>query len=140
MVLDGAQLDAMLHGETTDPRTYMHKLGYKVPALAAVAADADPLPAEVRHGVWIALCPCGQIREGVYGGGVVWVDRPYVWCPLCRNKATGRRWRPVVLPAERMAIEAVLSVRPDAETQNWQPGESVADLLADNAAHGLEVG
>lgn len=139
MIRDGAALDQMLHGEVTDPRRYLMALGYKPPSLAAVADDATPLMAQVNHGVWVALDGCGA-REGVYGGGVVWLDRPVVWCPLCSNRAYGRKWRPVVLPADREAIEAALLPRPDITTRNWLPGESVADLLAENAEHGIEEG
>jgi hypothetical protein len=36
---------------------------------------------------------------------------------------------------ERQAIEAALRVRPDPTTRNWLPGETVADLLRENAEH-----
>lgn len=134
-MLDGARLDELLHGDTTDPRTYLQRLGYAPPHLAAVGSS--PLTAVVNHGVWVALDGCGT-REGVHGGGVVWLDRPMVWCPLCRNKVAGWRWRPVVLPAEREAIEAALLARPDVATRNWHPGETVDDLRRENRDHGLE--
>jgi hypothetical protein len=137
-MIDGSVLDRMLHGEASDPRTYLMALGYKPPHLAARATNAKPLPVQVNHGIWIALDGC-EAQEGVFGGGVVWLDDPVIWCPLCSNRATGRKWRPVALPAEREAIEAVLSVRPE-ENRNWVPGETVDDLLVENAAHGLEAG
>lgn len=138
MIRDGASLNAMLEGAATDPRQYLVSLGYKPPHLRALAKDAEPLPAQVNHGTWIAIDGCGE-RNGVQGGGVVWLSAPVVWCPLCCNRATGRKWRPVALPADRAAIEAALAVRPE-ENRNWVPGETVDDLLRENREHGIGEG
>lgn len=139
MILDGAALDRMLHGEVTDPRRYLMALGYTPPHLAAFADGAEPLMAQVNHGVWIATDDC-DAQAGVFGGGVVWLDNPVIWCPLCSNRSTGHKWRPVALPAEREAIEAVLSARPDVTKRNWLPGESVEYLMQDNIEHGEPTG
>jgi hypothetical protein len=137
VTIDGAAIDRMLHGTASDPRTYLVRLGYTPPHLGAVARRAEPLPVVVNHGVLVALDGCG-VREGVHGGGVVWRSWGYVWCPLCGNRATGRRWRPVAYPDDFEAIEAALRARPDPTTRNWTPGETVADLLDENREHGLE--
>lgn len=136
MILDGAGLDASLHGRTSDPRAYLLRFGHRPPDLAAYAADAEPLVAEVNHGVWIARDACGE-HGGVHGGGVVWLARPMIWCPRCGNRATGGLWRPVALPTDRAEIEAALAARPDRETRNWRPTETVGDLLRENAEHGV---
>jgi hypothetical protein len=52
----------------------------------------------------------------------------------------GRRWRPVTLPSDVEAIEGALVVRPDRSTRNWQPGETVDDLLRENREHGIGEG
>jgi hypothetical protein len=142
MVLDGAALDASLHGEATDPRAYLARYGYDAPPLDHVAEHAPPIEAEVNHGIWVWLCPCklgGELDPPV-GGGVVWVSLPFGWCPRCQNAATGGAWRPLRVPTEREAIEAALLPRTDPTTRNWWPGETVDELVAQNALYGIEGG
>lgn len=141
MILDGAALDLALHGEPSDPRTYLLRFypDLTIPPLDRVA-DLPPLAACISAGYWIAVCPCGA--DGVPApGGVVWLDRPLIWCIRCENASAGGDWRRVAGPAaeDRAAIEAVLICRPDPLTRNWAPGESVADLIAENVAHGVPV-
>jgi hypothetical protein len=38
-------------------------------------------------------------------------------------------------PADPEAIEAILAMRPVPRFQNWQPGESLEELLSENAEH-----
>lgn len=139
MISDGAALDRALHGAKSDPRTYLLRFYPEapVPALDQVDDAAEPLFAECHRGIWVARCDCGA--EGVPGpGGVVFLDQPLVWCPRCENVAVGGRWRVVRVPAVWEAIEAVLALRPDPETQNWQSQETLQDLIAENLAHGIE--
>lgn len=96
------------------------------PALDRVS-KADPLPARVDHGRWIVDCPC-------HAASMVWLDTPLVWCGGCGNAHIFGQWQRVKLPEERAEIEAALIVRPDAANRNWFPGESVENLLAENAA------
>ena len=42
----------------------------------------------------------------------------------------------VIWPADPQAIEAILAMRPVRRTQNWLPGETLEDLIAENAANG----
>jgi hypothetical protein len=110
----------------------------EIPPMTHADPDADPLRAEVNHGAWIAVCPCGA--EGLPAPGcVVWISQPWAWCVRCGNAAAGGRWRPIVLPSEHAAIEALLEQRPELATRNWTPGETVDDLAAQNVAHGIEV-
>ena len=95
-------------------------------------SEADPLPARVYRGQWIVDCPCR-------GAGFVWVAEPITWCGSCGNRALGGSWRRVELPEDRAAIEVVLLERPDPDTRNWEPGETVAELIGENAANGIEV-
>lgn len=44
-----------------------------------------------------------------------------------------------VYPAERAQIEAVLNLRPIRSTRNWEPNETLADLIAQNIEHGDPV-
>jgi hypothetical protein len=143
-VLDGAALDLALHGvagsrSATDPRVYLERFGYAPPPLDSLA-EVAPLDAEVNDGRWIWRCPCalGDDTDPPLGGGVAFVTQPIGWCPRCENVGVGGGWRPLRLPPERAEIERVLSVRPSAETRNWWPGETVAELERENAEHGIE--
>jgi hypothetical protein len=84
--------------------------------------------AEANWGRWIARCP-----------------RP--WCSNAMALEVGQQgficggWggcgyaADVIWPPDPQAIEAILAMRPVPRTQNWQQGESLEDLLAENAAH-----
>lgn len=79
--------------------------------------------AYANYGRWVVEChdrAAGELRVG-----------QSEWrCPLCRTEYH------VIWPAERRRIERLLSPRPIAN-QNWLPGETLADLLAENIEHGL---
>lgn len=144
MIYDGAALDIRLHGVVTDPRTYLLRFYPKlpIPPLDRVATDGPPLVAEIREGLWIARCSCRTrvtARNAAGPGGVVWLDNPVIWCPRCRNNIVGGMWRRVILPADIETIEQVLLARPDVQTRNWLPAESVDDLVQENTDHGLEA-
>jgi hypothetical protein len=139
MVLDGAALDLALHGAATDPRAYLARFGYDAPPLDDVDDQARPLDVEVNDGRWIWLCPCGfgSEHDPPRGGGVAFVALPLGWCPRCRNVDVGGRWRWLRFPVEREAIEVALGLRPDPSTRNWWPGETVDELVRENAENGV---
>jgi hypothetical protein len=102
-----------------------------VQALTAVAY--------MNHGRWVARCPlgCGSAEQRGPGGdgtmGGLESDRF-----TCRPEYGGCGWRgPVTWPADIADLERVLLARPSKVTRNWQPGESLFDLIAENAAHGI---
>jgi hypothetical protein len=144
MILDGERLSQETYGEALDPREYLLRLypdvAARVPPLDRVVLTAEPLVARVNHGVWIASCPCGA-RGTPAPGGVVFTATPLVCCARCGNQAAGRGWRTVALPdtPTRYRIEAILLCRPNAGDRNWEPGETLADLLAQNRDHGDPV-
>lgn len=117
--------------------------GILVPPTSDVARDAapalayvNPLPdGSVR---WIADCPA-CLAHGRTVAQYVWLDQPILFCTRCANAALEGRWRPVIVPAERQDIERLLLVRPDPEQRAWAPGETLADLRAENTTLGLEV-
>jgi len=83
-------------------------------------SDLPPLPAFVNHGRWVAVCPCGA------GIGVD-PDDPDAGCIEC-----GRIYRiDFPPPAQVRRIERALLLRPEAN-QNWERGETVADLEREN--------
>lgn len=143
MVVDGRVLADRAVGPGVDPRSYLLAFhpDAEIPPLDQIDADAVPMTAAINHGTWVARCACGA--PGVPSPGcVVFLDAPLGWCVRCGNAAASGCWRPVLLPPadERAAIEAVLACRPDIATRNWAPGETVADLVAENAAHGSGAG
>lgn len=68
----------------------------------------------------------GRIRRGLAWG------QTEMQCWDC-DTVTG----PIVWPADPDGVEMLLRRRPDVTTRNWEPGETLEDLLAENVAHGL---
>ena len=142
-MIDGAVLAAATVSTTVGDLRALLLACYPDATIAPLdrrSPTAEPMVAEVNHGIWIAPCACGM--PGLPTPGcIVWIDAPWGWCVRCGNQAYGGGWRRVVMPppAERAAIEAVLMRRPDPTTRNWSPGETVAGLVADNRAHGCAV-
>lgn len=84
---------------------------------------------------WVCSCPdlaCGGAERVSFLSGVM-------FCCECRNAANGNDYIQVAVPDAdtREGIESALLVRPDWRTRNWQPGESIQDLLDENAAMGV---
>lgn len=116
--------------------------GVAIPQPSVVAEDAPPAYAEVNPldpiepvARWIARCP-----DCPGGTSYVWIAGPHLmFCLACCNSEINNRWRPVVVPAERLEIERLLMLRPRSANRAWAPGETLDDLRADNARLGLEV-
>jgi hypothetical protein len=84
--------------------------------------------AEANWGRWVTRCPTGlctnavqitrwqQRFECVGAGGCGWTS-------------------PIVWPQDPESIEVLLAMRPDSNTRSWLPGETLNELLAENAAH-----
>lgn len=98
--------------------------------------------AYANHGRWLADCPrphCGS-AEKLAGG------QPWFRCSACGAQA------PVDWPPDAPELAAVLAARGNPKWMNWYPaghdvaercglpsGQSVADLLAENAGHAAEL-
>jgi hypothetical protein len=79
-------------------------------------------------GMWKACCP----RPGCTNAMMLLRDQLTFSClgpHSCGLEA------PITWPADPDAIEAVLAMRPLPANQNWLPGETIEDLLVENAAH-----
>lgn len=146
MIADGAALGRQVFGEDVDPRELLLRMypgaAAVIPPLSQVVGTARPLVARINHGIWIASCDCGAPANKIPTPGcVVFLDRLLGWCIRCQNGATGRGWRPVAVPPPelRAAIEAVLLCRPNVEDRNWEPDETLDDLIAQNREHGDPV-
>lgn len=79
---------------------------------------------QVNHGRWIVHCPDPDCAGAVLASDT---DRRFV-CPYCAFGVFA-----VVWPKDRADIEAVLGDRPVKDTRNWEPGDTVAALEAENA-------
>lgn len=95
--------------------------------------------AVVAAGRWRVLCPtCGNAEAAhTSSGGRVELYR----CSRCHNSAAGKRPFQVLWPSREQAgrIERILACRPQLETRNWIPGESLHMLCAENVQHGCAV-
>jgi hypothetical protein len=87
--------------------------------------------AEVYRGMWIARCPQPWCDNAV----ALPLGVPVMLCYGDRD-ACGRE-SPVIWPRDPIAIATVLAMRPAAKIRNWLPHETVHDLLAENAEHGM---
>lgn len=146
MIVDGAAIgQAGFEGDVSDPRRYLLACypAATIAPLDHVVLTAEPLVARVNHGVWIASCTCGAPprpdRPGMPNPGcVVFLEIPLGWCVRCGNRPWGGGWRRIIVPPpeQRRAIESVLELRPNVGDRNWEPGETLADLVAQNIEHG----
>lgn len=106
--------------------------GLDVSELWPFAEDGTPLvdesqrlAAEVNHGRWLTVCPCGDaslLRRG----------NDLHICLGCGNDGQDA-FRRVAWPVRRNEIERALLLRPRLENRNWSEPETVEDLLSENA-------
>ena len=96
---------------------------------------AAPAVGFVNHGAWLARCP----QPDCHGAEYVDDRRASFFCCECRNAATGGVQIPLTMPSAsaRAGIESALLGRPDTKNRNWLVGESTANLVAENVAHGI---
>lgn len=85
---------------------------------------------EANWGRWVARCPrqwCTNAMQVEPGDSAF----------ICLG-AGGCGWTAaLVWPPDPPAIELLLMMRPVPRTRNWMPGESLEDLIAENARHGV---
>jgi len=83
------------------------------------------LPVVANWGRWIVRCPRCPSAD--------LAPADVFWCTECGARAEVE-WPS---PELRYGIERLLLMRPDVTTQNWQPGETLVDLMVENGAHGI---
>jgi len=76
---------------------------------------------------WIVLCATPDCTGA---------ERPRIGASTMTCVACDATW-PITWPVDRADIERVLADRPVPATRAWLPTETVADLAAENAAHGI---
>ncbi len=89
--------------------------------------------ARANWGRWIADCPRAPHCRNAETLGRF---SPVINCANCGARAE------VVWPPDDVvySIERLLLMRPDETTQNWEPGETLTDLMWENGAHGIFTG
>ena len=85
-------------------------------------------------GRWIADCD----NEDCVGAEMIDWKLPVFMCCACFNRAVGFQWRRIALPENRVGIERALLRRPKANIHNFEPGETLADLIEQNHMIGVE--
>lgn len=85
--------------------------------------------AEAQVGMWFARCPRVPCTNAV----ALERGQPEF---ICLGQDSCGFVAPVVWPADPVAIETVLLMRPVPITRNWLTHETIEDLLAENAEHG----
>lgn len=111
-----------------------------------VWGEVPPALARVNWGRWIADCPsCGSALAVEPGqerlGGPLWEsdgERMYLagfreGCWDC-GTVTDLVWPD---SGTVDGVERLLGMRPDPKTRNWEPHESLHDLMRENAQHGI---
>ena len=82
---------------------------------------------------WIVFCPdCAGAEDGD-------PSDPRFFCMSCFNSACGGRWRRAVYPEDRAAIEALVLTRSDPATRAYLPGETLAEIRAQNLRLGDSI-
>lgn len=85
---------------------------------------------EANWGRWVARCP----RQPCTNAVQVWASDATFTC----SGIGGCGWTAdLVWPPDPEAIEMLLTMRPVPRTRNWVVGESLEDLIAENALHGV---
>lgn len=116
------------------PEEYLERQRQHIAALRAALPEyswrepwtslATPA-ARISGGRWIVDCPCGNANSASHE----WM---LALCYEC-----GAIYRSIVFPENREAIEQALLLRPEWRNRHWAPPETLDDLLAENAAHGV---
>ena len=97
---------------------------------ALIHSQVARTPARVYCGEWISDCPYCLYAVG---GPKLPYGTSAFGCPECG--ATVEVVWPTVEKAH--AIARLLAMRPIRYTRNWNPDETLHDLAAENAAHGI---
>lgn len=83
--------------------------------------DGEARPAFILRGQWTVACDV-CLEQVIYEPG-----EPF-FCPSCCNARNGNHARPVAMPHNRAAIEALLVKRADPQTRNWWPDRAIRNL------------
>lgn len=125
--------DVIATHEHTNPAPFIqHMVNMAQSPMPAPEKVDGEVQARVDYGRWVAECP-----DDCKWAVVVSAQTPLFFCAKCRNAKVGGKWRKVVFPHDREKIEYHLLKRIGNKHRFWNPGEKVADLIRENAAHGV---
>lgn len=82
----------------------------------------------INAGRWLVECQLPGCRSVQYAS---FTDRR-VFCIECDHKAVDGQWLEVVWPEDHLAVEQWLESRP-IEAKHWNPGETVDDIVEQDA-------
>lgn len=105
-----------------------------VPQFPPVKSRRKVTYAYVNHNRWVWDCPI----RACPGAQVTHPDDRRAFCMHCYNCGDG--WYPVIWPDDKAQIEALLDVRPANHFKNWNVGESLEQLAAENLQLAVEFG
>lgn len=96
-------------------------------------------PVYYNHGRWVVDCP----RKTCASAALAPKDRKRITCicgdvEVCDHKTPCNARMDLIWPELPDAIVEMVSKRPRGN-RNWYPGETLADLHAENLAHGVGV-
>jgi len=97
------------------------------------------IKARINHGRLIADCPDCAGAEFAALGMQFYCTSEFPGPQGYQAAAMAGRVYDVEFPPDLSEIWSVLHARPE-ENQNWEPGETLAQLRAENEAHGLPAG
>lgn len=112
----------------TPPEAEVLGHGHKLPQGVHDKITVMPI---INHGRWLIPCPW------CYSASAASRDDHRFYCIECRSAGAQGKWVKVIWPDSKDEIEALLIMRPDPRTRNWQPPETVAQLLAENESHAV---
>lgn len=97
------------------------------------APNPDPtrtVLVELNWGKWVVRCPdCPSAQKAPFS------DRRFYCTDAECPRPHGRLWYIVEWPTDWPEIEALIAVRGSRDHRYWIPGETLAQLQADNDAH-----
>lgn len=99
-------------------------LFWRIAAGRELTRSETTLDAYISHGRWVADCSCS-------GGIVASPELDEAACTDCGTVF------PIRFPEARPEIEKVLLARAEDKNRNWRPGETIGQLQAENAEHGV---
>ena len=88
--------------------------------------------AAINHGRFIVNCPHCNSAEFLF-------DDKRFFCTECKNEAIDGKLYKVIIPGNRLQIEALLELRP-IPNRNWKYPETIDDLAQENELHIKELG
>lgn len=110
------------------PRLFWQRVD--VPFFLPTKVSKTTVSVRCESGRWLVDCPaCSSAQLAAR-------QDPRFFCVSCLNERAGAQWLTVVWPADVPGIEAALRARV-TEHANYEPGETVSDLIAQNQIPGV---